>query len=110
MSQEPIRCDLVDCIFAKQDELEAWFAKEATRSPAPPYTSIDLRDSCFKVAPVDSNIFPAGFNNICTEDWGLAAEAFARLLRVRGKPVKRVLVIPENHTTNLFYFNNLWAL
>lgn len=110
MNKGPIRCNLVDAIFAKQDELESWFIKEAARNPAPPYTSIDLRDSGFKVAPVDSNIFPAGFNNICPDDWSLAAESFKRVLKAKGKTPKRILLIPENHTTNLFYFNNLWAL
>jgi glutamate--cysteine ligase len=110
MSKGPVRCNLVDAIFAKHDQLEAWFAQEAARYPAPPYTSIDLRDSCFKVAPVDSNIFPAGFNNICTDDWTLAAKAFTRVLTAKGLPPKRILIIPENNTSNLFYFNNLWAL
>lgn len=110
MNNGPIVCNLVDRIFSKQEELEAWFTKQAAICPAPPYTSIDLRDSGFKVSPVDSNIFPAGFNNICTDDWSLAADAFTRVLRVKNIKPKRILIIPENNTTNLFYFNNLWAL
>jgi glutamate--cysteine ligase len=107
-----LRCELVDRIFAHQEEVDHWFAEQSRRSPAPPYTSIDLRDSGFKVSPVDSNIFPAGFNNICVEDWGLAAETFAAVLsRVnKGRKPERVLVVPENHTNNLYYFENLWAL
>lgn len=108
-----LRCELVDRIFAKQDAIEAWFRAQGEKAPAPAYTSIDLRDSGFKVSPVDSNIFPAGFNNICVDDWGLAASTFDRVLTAlngtKGKPA-RVMVVPENHTTNLFYFENLWAL
>lgn len=106
------RCEIVNRMFNKQAELDAWFAKQSKLAPAPPYTSIDLRDSGFKVSPVDSNIFPAGFNNICVDDWGLAAETFAKVLTQANGGVKpaRVLVVPENHTTNLFYFENLWAL
>lgn len=106
------RCDLVNRIFNKNAELEKWFAEQCKKAPAPPYTSIDLRDSGFKVSPVDSNIFPAGFNNICVDDWSLAASTFERVLtRANGgtKPEK-VLIVPENHTSNLFYFENLWAL
>ncbi len=106
------RCDLVNRIIAKQDILENWFDLQNRKAPAPAYTSIDLRDSGFKVSPVDSNIFPAGFNNICVDDWNLAATTFGRVLsRVNGeRRPNRVLVVPENHTSNLFYFENLWAL
>lgn len=106
------RCDLVNRIFARQEILDRWFEEQCKRAPAPPYTSIDLRDSGFKVSPVDSNIFPAGFNNICVDDWSLAASTFERILTYanKGKKPERVLIVPENHTTNLFYFENLWAL
>jgi glutamate--cysteine ligase len=106
------RCDLVNRIIEKQDILENWYSLQNRKAPAPPYTSIDLRDSGFKVSPVDSNIFPAGFNNICPDDWGLAASTFERVLTHanRDRRPERILIIPENHTTNLFYFENLWAL
>ncbi len=106
-----LRSDLVNRIFAKQELLDQWFHDQCKANPAPPYTSIDLRDSGFKISPVDSNIFPAGFNNICTDDWSLAAATFERVLtRINKVKSARILVIPENHTTNLFYFENLWAL
>lgn len=106
------RCELVNRIFSRQELLDQWFEEQCKRAPAPPYTSIDLRDSGFKVSPVDSNIFPAGFNNICVDDWSLAASTFERVLTRAngGKKPERVLIVPENHTTNLFYFENLWAL
>src|SRR3954464_13452873 len=107
------RCDLVSRIVAKQDVLEAWYSLQNRKAPAPPYTSIDLRDSGFKVSPVDSNIFPGGHNNICVDDWALAASTFEKVLTAqnqgRGKP-ERVLVVAENHTANAYYFENLWAL
>ncbi|MGZ3651840.1 MAG: glutamate--cysteine ligase [Bdellovibrionota bacterium] len=106
------RCDLVNRIIAKQDILESWYSLQNRKAPAPPYTSIDLRDSGFKVSPVDSNIFPAGFNNICNDDWGLAASTFERVLTHvnRDRRPARILIVPENHTSNKFYFENLWAL
>lgn len=107
-----LRCELVNRIDAKHDELEKWFSLQEKNAPTPPYTSIDLRDSGFKMSPVDSNIFPAGFNNICVDDWQLAASTFERVLtRVNhGKRPAKVLIVPENHSANLFYFENLWAL
>ena len=33
--------------------------------PRPPfYCSVDLRNAGYKLAPVDTNLFPAGFNNL----------------------------------------------
>ena len=106
------RCDLVNRIFEKQEELDLWFAKQSAAAPAPVYTSIDLRDSGFKLSPVDSNIFPAGFNNICVDDWELAANTFSKVIEAAngGRRPEKILVIPENHTSNLYYFENLWAL
>ncbi|NUM88701.1 MAG: glutamate--cysteine ligase [Bdellovibrionales bacterium] len=107
-----LRCDLVDRIFAHQEELDTWYRGQADCCPVPPYTSIDVRDSGFKIAPVDSNIFPAGFNNICTEDWGLASRTFRHVLQHanNGHTPRRVMIVPESHTNNRFYFENLRAL
>ena len=51
-------------ILDKQEEIEDWFALQWQLSPAPVYGSVDLRNSGFKLAPVDMNLFPAGFNNL----------------------------------------------
>lgn len=104
------RFSTVERLFARGAELERWFAQTERSLPVPPYTSIDLRDSGFKAVPVDSNAFPGGFNNICVDDWPVVAAQFARTLRAFGQTPRRVLIIPENHTNNLFYFENLRAL
>lgn len=108
--KECFRANIVKKIFAKGPELESWFARKEMEVPTPPYTSVDLRDSCFKVVPVDSNAFPGGFNNICNEDWAVAARGFTRSLQIGGKAPKRVVIVPENHTNNKFYLENLRAL
>ena len=97
-------------IYEKRAAVEEWLEMEEKKFPPLPYTSIDLRDSGFKVSPVDSNAFPAGFNNICKEDWEVAAKAFLEILTVKEKKAKRIIVIPENHTKNQAYFENLSAL
>jgi glutamate--cysteine ligase len=104
------RFHVVERLFAKGAEIENWISRHEAELPIPPYTSIDIRDSGFKALPVDSNAFPGGFNNICHEDWPVAACNFAKVLRAHGKKPKRVLLIPENHTNNADYFENLRAL
>ena len=78
-------------------------------SGAPFYSSVDLRHAGFKIAPVDTNLFPAGFNKLST---AARDRASARLTaRFAGcSSMKRVLIIPENHTRNQGYIDNLEAL
>ncbi|MCO5143065.1 MAG: glutamate--cysteine ligase [Oligoflexia bacterium] len=112
LNSKELRCDIVDRIFAHQEEIDAFLARQNLEAPAPPYTSIDLRDSGYKISPVDSNIFPAGFNNICVDDWRLASETLEKVLTERnhGLRPEKVIILSENHSSNLFYFENLWAL
>lgn len=94
-------------IRAHHADISAWIQLQAKASPPPFYCSVDLRDSGHKIVPVDSNLYPAGFNNICPEDLRTAPPMFRRAL---GAGVSKLLIIPESHTSNLFYLENLFYL
>ena len=49
----------------KAKEMEDWIDEQSRKARVPLYTSVDLRVSHHKITPVDTNIFPAGFNNLC---------------------------------------------
>lgn len=69
-------------LLERQPQIKAWLRSEWLKTPAPFYTSVDLRNASFKVAAVE---------RVC--------------------PVsQRVLIIPENHTHNIFYFESLAKL
>ena len=51
-------------ILAQQVKIECWLRQQWQTVDAPFYSSVDVRNSGFKVAPVDTNLFPAGFNNL----------------------------------------------
>ncbi|MDR3606708.1 MAG: glutamate--cysteine ligase [Oligoflexia bacterium] len=92
-----------------------WNLEQARLAPPPFYCSIDLRDSGHKIVPVDSNLFPAGFNNICPEDMRSAPPIIRAQLDTiasrMGRPgVQKVVVIPESHTSNRYYLENLFYL
>ena len=53
-----------EVILNQVSAIEAWFRSEWKKTPAPITSSVDLRHACFKLAPVDTNLFPAGFNNL----------------------------------------------
>ena len=55
--------------------IERWFRLEWMEHTPPFYTSVDLRNAGFKLAPVDTNLFPGGFNNLTTEMLPLAVQA-----------------------------------
>jgi glutamate--cysteine ligase len=97
-------------LLNKEQEIEDWFALQWQLSPAPVYGSVDLRNSGFKLAPIDMNLFPAGFNNLNPEFLPLSIEA-ARLAITQQQPqAKKILLIPENHTRNLYYWDSVKTL
>lgn len=97
-------------LLDKQQEIEAWLHAEWRKTPAPVYGSVDLRNAGFKLAPVDMNLFPAGFNNLNPAFLPLSVEA-AKIALTRVVPqAKKILLIPENHTRNFYYWSNIKGL
>ena len=45
-------------------QIEHWLRAQWQEYSPPFYSSCDLRNSGFKLAPVDTNLFPGGFNNL----------------------------------------------
>jgi glutamate--cysteine ligase len=99
-------------IYEHRTDLANWFHNYFSRHKAPFYSSYDLRDSGFKLAPVDCNLFPAGFNNICQDDLAAAPMILKAWMQeaAPNKQIENVLIIPEGHTKNRFYVENLSLL
>ena len=91
-------------------KIEEWISEKAKQHVQPIYTSVDIRVSSYKIAHVDTNLFPAGFNNL--NDLGKEAavanlkDYCARLNCVATK----ILIIPENLTRNQKYQESLLTL
>lgn len=106
---------LADKIQKNQARIRSWLEEKIRIAPPPLYSSVDLRDAGFKVVPVDNNLYPAGFNNICPEDLrtapALIRKELNQALQNMGKPApNRVLILPESHTHNAYYAENLYYL
>ena len=101
---------LKNLVDTRKDEVEAWFARQ--RGIASPYfySSVDLRHSGLRLAPVDTNLFPAGFNNLSPAARSRSSRFVQHLLEEKYKGTERVLIIPENQTRNLGYLENLATL
>lgn len=97
-------------LLEHQSQIEAWFRRQWSHTPAPFYGSVDLRNAGFKLAPVDTNLFPAGFNNLNRNLLPLAYHATQSAMQRLHADACEVAIIPENHTRNLFYLESLATL
>ena len=97
-------------ILDQQVRIEAWFRSQWRRTPAPFYASVDLRNAGSKIAPIDTNLFPSGFNNLNPAFEALCVQAVQSAVERLGTPVDRILIIPENHTRNKHYLKNISVL
>jgi glutamate--cysteine ligase len=89
--------------------IERWFRLEWMEHTPPFYSSVDIRNAGFKLAPVDTNLFPAGFNNLSPEMLPLAVQAAMAAIEKICPEAKNLLLIPEQRA-NSFYLMNLQRL
>ncbi|MDE0854977.1 MAG: glutamate--cysteine ligase, partial [Nevskia sp.] len=97
-------------LLERAPDIEAWFRRQWLRTAPPFYGSVDLRNAGFKLAPVDTNLFPAGFNNLNPAFEALCVQAMQAALDRVMPSACGVLLVPENHTRNLFYLENVAVL
>lgn len=90
--------------------IERWLRNQWAKHNPPFYTSCDLRNSGFKLAPVDTNLFPGGFNNLNPAFLPLCVQAAAHAIEKICPEARNILIIPENHTRNLHYLENVAKL
>src|ERR1035437_4308492 len=99
--------DLEQRFLTAMPTIEHWFRTQWQDHAVPFYASVDLRNSGFKLAPVDTNLFPGGFNNLNPDFLPLCVQATQSAIEKICPDARGVLLIPENHTRNLFYLQNV---
>ena len=102
--------ELEQRILESLPAIERWFRLEWMEHTPPFYTSVDVRNAGFKLAPVDTNLFPGGFNNLTPEMLPLAVQAAMAAIEKICPEAKNLLLIPERHTRNTFYLSNVARL
>lgn len=102
--------DLEKHILDSMPAIEHWLRTQWQDKATPFYTSVDLRNSGFKLAPVDTNLFPGGFNNLNPDFLPLCVQAAMTAVEKICPEAQRFLLIPENHTRNVFYLQNVAAI
>ena len=102
--------ELEQRILDSMPAIERWFRLEWMEHTPPIYTSVDIRNAGFKLAPVDTNLFPGGWNNLTTAMLPLAVQAAQAAIEKICPEARNLLIIPENHTRNTFYLTNVMQL
>ena len=102
--------ELEQRILESMPAIERWFRLEWMEHTPPFYTSVDVRNAGFKLAPVDTNLFPGGWNNLTPEMLPLAVQAAMAAIEKICPEAKNLLLIPEKHTRNSFYLTNVQRL
>jgi glutamate--cysteine ligase len=102
--------NLVEKFTENRETVIEWVEDKRAETPLPPYASCDIRNSGFKLTQVDTNLFPAGWNNLCPSYKKKASSHFAEYFAANYAEVESIAVLTEDHTRNTFYFSNLLAL
>ena len=103
--------ELEQRIIDSMPATERWFRLEWMEHTPPFYTSVDIRNAGFKLAPVDTNLFPAGWNNLSEPMLPLAVQAAMAAIEKVCPEARNLLIIPENTLrTDLSYLHNVAQL
>lgn len=102
--------ELEQRILDSMPAIERWFRLEWMEHTPPFYSSVDVRNAGFKLAPVDTNLYPGGWNNLTPEMLPLAVQAAMAAIEKICPEARNLLLIPENHTRNTFYLSNVAQL
>ncbi|MSQ80319.1 MAG: glutamate--cysteine ligase [Candidatus Methylopumilus sp.] len=97
-------------LIEEMANIEHWFRTQWLEHASPFYASVDLRNAGFKLAPVDTNLFPSGFNNLNPDFLSLSVQATTVAIEKICPEAHRLLIVPENHTRNIYYIKNLFEL
>ncbi len=90
--------------------IERWFRLEWMEHTPPFYSSVDIRNAGFKVAPVDTNLFPTGWQNLAPAMVPLAVQAAMAAIEKICPEARNLLLIPENQARCTFYLSNVAQL
>ncbi|MCA9407593.1 MAG: glutamate--cysteine ligase [Candidatus Omnitrophica bacterium] len=101
---------LIEKIKAKQEEIHQWLISYEGSKELPLYSSVDIRQAGFKTAVVDTNLFPAGFNNLCEHGIEDSIKFLREAVLKRVPTCKNILIIAEEHTRNTWYLENIRIL
>jgi glutamate--cysteine ligase len=94
-------------VTEKWNYINAFLDAEFDGLPVPLYNSVDIRENGYKIVPVDNNIYPAGFNNICMLDLDSASANIDNFILKINPEAEIIGILTESNTKNTFYLDHL---
>ena len=98
--------ELEQRVLESMPAIERWFRLEWMEHTPPFYSSVDLRNAGFKLAPVDTNLYPTGFNNLTPAMLPLAVQAAMAAIEKICPEAKNFVVVPDD-SRDTFYLMHL---
>jgi glutamate--cysteine ligase len=102
--------ELEQRVLDSMPAIERWFRLEWMEHTPPFYTAVDIRNAGFKLAPVDTNLYPGGWNYLTPEMLPLAVQAAMAAIEKICPEARNLLLVPENHPRNTFYLASVLQL
>jgi glutamate--cysteine ligase len=102
--------ELEQRVLESMPAIERWFRLEWMEHTPPFYSSVDLRNAGFKLAPVATNLFPEGFNHLTPAMLPLAVQAAMAAIEKICPEAKNLLLVPDDRCDNSFYLMHLQRL
>lgn len=116
MRNSPALTTLTDALIGNAAKVQTWFEQKAQSIPVPLTSSIDIRDSGTKIAPVDCNLYPGGFHHLCPRDLVHAGRFLKQEMdrrtshQIPKTAPSTIGLWIEHHTTNGHYLDNAVVL
>jgi glutamate--cysteine ligase len=102
--------ELEQRVLDSMPAIERWFRLEWMEHTPPFYTSVDVRNAGFKLAPVDTDFFPSSWNNLTESMLPLAVQAAMAAIEKICPEARNLLIVPDNNLRNTSYLSNLAQL
>jgi glutamate--cysteine ligase len=97
-------------VIESMPAIERWFRLEWMEHTPPLYASVDLRNAGFKLAPVDTDLFPASFGYLTPEMVPLAVQAAMAAIEKICPEAKNLLVVPAPRRESAAYLRHVARL
>jgi glutamate--cysteine ligase len=91
-------------------QIERWLRLEWQEHTPPFYASVDLRNAGFKLAPVDTGLFPAGFENLSESTLPLAVQAAMAAIEKYCPDARNLLLVPDAGSRSPAYLASVQRL
>jgi glutamate--cysteine ligase len=102
--------ELEQRILESMPAIERWFRLEWMEHTPAFYSSVDLRNAGFKLAPVDTNLFPGTFQHLTPEMLPLAVQAAQAAIEKICPEARNLLLVPDDRLDDSFYRTHLQTL